>query len=549
MAHDEMTWNHKLQELSRTMPQLEAVVTYDEAMVRSSLNMEELYTLSARFAYLLKQEGVLPGDYVVTTVPMSLEATIILFGTLFAGAVPASLEITFRDGEALMQCMTKLRSRHMIVQDEPWSEVLKFCKSKFEISFHPGSIWADVTSPRMPCLERMMLIKRSGGRNQSFIELLRASDDEYIYEGITPESVGWFCFTTGTETDYIRMTEFSHKTAITIGQLMHQCKVTVCRNRLYENPWFWVSSIPGDILNGKTRVMPDKWRIISDYPLMLVKLIQTEGVEMADIQPLNVKPMLELLDSYTDGKPLLKHLECGGMPVTRSHMEALRPLASRFSIIYGSHELGIISMNVLTAEEIQDFPDYDNGTLAPGVKMRLVDSNGQDVEPGQKGRILVKSPCMFRGYPNEPDRTAARFNKDNWFMSYDQARIEQSNGHVFSGGRIDVIILHGQYMLFPCWLEAMVAPHPAVKKVVSVPFSDVVLFHAIGICIIKHPGASLTKEEVTELILSHVVPGKEFLIRPKAVLFFDKFPTKPDGTVDKPRLSDIVAEHINNGIA
>ena len=59
------------------------------------------------------------------------------------------------------------------------------------------------------------------------------------------------------------------------------------------------------------------------------------------------------------------------------------------------------------------------------------------------------------------------------------------NRHVFSGGRIDVIILHGQYMLFPCWLEAMVAPHPAVKKVISVPFSDVVLFHAIGICIIK----------------------------------------------------------------
>ncbi|GFS24991.1 4-coumarate--CoA ligase-like 4 [Elysia marginata] len=226
---------------------------------------------------------------------------------------------------------------------------------------------------------------------------------------------------------------------------------------------------------------------------MLVKLIKTEGVEMADLQPLNVKPMLELLDRYTGGKPLLEHLECA-------------------------------------------------------VHMRLVDSDGRDVEPGQRGRILVKSPCMFRGYPNQPERTAARFNKDNWFMSYDQARIDPSNRHVFSGGRIDAIILHGQYMLFPCWLEAMVAPHPAVKKVISVPFSDVVLFHAIGICIIKHPGASVSEEEVIDLVLSHVVPGKEFLIRPKAVLFFDKFPLKPDGTVDKPRLSDIVSERVNDGM-
>ena len=65
----------------------------------------------------------------------------------------------------------------------------------------------------------------------------------------------------------------------------------------------------------------------------------------------------------------------------------------------------------------------------------------------------------------------------------------------------------------------------------------------------RHPGASLTEDEVIQMVLSHVVPGKEFLIRPKAVLFFDKFPLKPDGTVDKPRLSDIVAEHVNNGMA
>ncbi|GFO03246.1 4-coumarate--coa ligase-like 4 [Plakobranchus ocellatus] len=237
------------------------------------------------------------------------------------------------------------------------------------------------------------------------------------------------------------------------------------------------------------------------------------------------------------------------MPVTRSHLEELRPLARRFSIIYGSHELGIVSMNLFTADEINDFQDYDNGALAPGVQMRLVDSSGRDVKPGQRGRILIKSPCMFHGYPKEPDRTAARFNKDGWFMSYDQARIDPKTQHVFSGGRIDAIILHGQYMLFPCWLDAMVSPHPAVKQVVSVPFPDAVLFHAIGICIIRHPGTSLSSQEVVQMIESNVVPGKEFLIRPKAVLFFESFPTKPDGTVDKPRLSDIVAEQVKNGMA
>ena len=85
------------------------------------------------------------------------------------------------------------------------------------VAYYPRHHSNNHSPPPPPPYVRLNLL--SGGRNQSFIELLRASCDEYVYEGITPESVGWFCFTTGTETDYIRMTEFSHRTAITIGQL------------------------------------------------------------------------------------------------------------------------------------------------------------------------------------------------------------------------------------------------------------------------------------------------------------------------------------------
>src|SRR5207247_1589113 len=50
------------------------------------------------------------------------------------------------------------------------------------------------------------------------------------------------------------------------------------------------------------------------------------------------------------------------------------------------------------------------GLPLPGIEVRLVDEDGDDVEEGDPGEIWVRGPNVFAGYWNRPDATAAAFD-------------------------------------------------------------------------------------------------------------------------------------------
>ena len=53
---------------------------------------------------------------------------------------------------------------------------------------------------------------------------------------------------------------------------------------------------------------------------------------------------------------------------------------------------------------------------------RVVDDNGKDVKPGERGEVLVKGPVVTKGYHNNPEATKEAFI-DGWFYTGDIALI------------------------------------------------------------------------------------------------------------------------------
>jgi 4-coumarate--CoA ligase len=63
----------------------------------------------------------------------------------------------------------------------------------------------------------------------------------------------------------------------------------------------------------------------------------------------------------------------------------------------------------------------DTGSISPPlptVEIRCVDENYNDVEPGQEGELIVRSPLVMNGYYNNPKATKEAFHED-WFCSGD----------------------------------------------------------------------------------------------------------------------------------
>ncbi|UTP36747.1 AMP-binding protein [Streptomyces rapamycinicus] len=61
------------------------------------------------------------------------------------------------------------------------------------------------------------------------------------------------------------------------------------------------------------------------------------------------------------------------------------------------------------------------GRLLPGSEVRIVDSTGRDVPPGQEGCILSRGPELFRGYL---EQFGDPLTADGWFATGDHGALD-----------------------------------------------------------------------------------------------------------------------------
>jgi o-succinylbenzoate---CoA ligase len=83
---------------------------------------------------------------------------------------------------------------------------------------------------------------------------------------------------------------------------------------------------------------------------------------------------------------------------------------------------------------------------------------------GLEGEILLRGPMLFRGYRDDPDRTAAAL-RGGWLHTGDLGRLDPGSGRLVVLGRVDDLIVTGGVNVHPDEVEAVLAAHPAVAAV------------------------------------------------------------------------------------
>ncbi|MEM7141562.1 MAG: AMP-binding protein [Actinomycetota bacterium] len=117
-----------------------------------------------------------------------------------------------------------------------------------------------------------------------------------------------------------------------------------------------------------------------------------------------------------------------------------------------------------------DAPIGSIGRPIPGVEMRLVDEDGDDVYIGDAGEVLVRGPNVFVGYLDDEETTARVLDAEGWLHTGDMA-VVNDDGYLFLVDRAKDLIIVSGFNVYPAEVERVLATHPAVEEagVVGVP--------------------------------------------------------------------------------
>jgi yersiniabactin salicyl-AMP ligase len=108
--------------------------------------------------------------------------------------------------------------------------------------------------------------------------------------------------------------------------------------------------------------------------------------------------------------------------------------------------------------------------LSPDDEVRIVDTEGRDVMPGETGELLTRGPYTLRGYFRAEAVNATAFTPDGFFRSGDLVR-RTADGNLVVEGRVKDQINRGGEKIAAAEIEQHLRAHPAVRDaaVVAVP--------------------------------------------------------------------------------
>jgi acyl-CoA synthetase (AMP-forming)/AMP-acid ligase II len=200
---------------------------------------------------------------------------------------------------------------------------------------------------------------------------------------------------------------------------------------------------------------------------------------------------------------------------------------------YGQAEIGeVIGW---TADHARAHPEKIGavGRPHPGVTIKVVSADQQEVAPNEIGELLVRPPRMAAGYAGGISM-ADRVDADGFVRTGDYARIDD-DGFVWIEGRVSDLINRGGHKVFPDQVEEVLLLSPRVREVAVVGAPD----HRLGEVPVAFVVGDAEDSELEQLCRQHLTPYK-------IPVSFERVPALPRSEVGKVLRRDLAARIESN---
>lgn len=172
------------------------------------------------------------------------------------------------------------------------------------------------------------------------------------------------------------------------------------------------------------------------------------------------------------------------------------------------------------------------GYAFPGVELRVVDANDQDVpRDGQAiGEIIARSDGVMKGYYRQAEATA-EVMRGGWFHTGDMATWNE-DGYLLVVDRKKDIIVSGGENISSLEVEKAVLSHPAVMEATIIPVPDEKWGEVPKALVVLRPGQKASEDELIEHCRERLTHYK----CPQSVEFLEQLPRTGTGKVLKREL-------------
>ena len=236
----------------------------------------------------------------------------------------------------------------------------------------------------------------------------------------------------------------------------------------------------------------------------------------------------------------LKLIIYGGAPMyVEDCVAALDRFGPKLAQLYGQGE-SPMTITHLSREVMadRDHPKWRHRLGSAGVAdscvhVRVVDADGNELPPGEKGEIVCRGDSVMSGYWNNPDATAKAL-KNGWLWTGDVGVFDE-DGYLTITDRSKDLIISGGTNVYPREVEEVLLQMPQLAEVCVIgrphpDWGEVVIAY-----LVKEPGADVSQSEVDAHCLENMARFK----RPKAYRFVDALPKSNYGKILKTEVREI----------
>ncbi len=178
------------------------------------------------------------------------------------------------------------------------------------------------------------------------------------------------------------------------------------------------------------------------------------------------------------------------------------------------------------------------GKPAPIYDVHLVDADGNDVNVGENGEIVINvkdgAPCgLFKGYYKDEEKTNEVWH-DGYYHTGDVAWRDE-DGFYWYVGRVDDVIKSSGYRIGPFEIESVIMELPYVLECGVSAAPDEVRGQVVKASIVLVPGTEGTEElkkEIQQYVKEKTAPYKY----PRIVVFRDELPKTTSGKIQRNKL-------------